>query len=554
MYYFLKRDNIMHKYNRLFPYKEIRKEQKVAIDFALKTLIDSDKKFCIIEAGTGVGKSAIGLTLGRYLDDYYCNKFTSDDVEYGGGSYFLTTQRILQEQYENDFGKPRGSMCSLYSASNYQCSHHKKNDCRTSLQMLKGEKKSSKFFKACAIGCKYKAKKKTFLESRESITNFPYFILESTYSGKITPRNVLIVDEAHNTESVLSTFVEMGVSQYFSEKVVKIKFPQKVTPVNFVKWLLTDYYPKLQAQILHFQEQIEKFGLAGKMKELKKLAIRYDMMTGHASKLEVFLQEYNPDNWIMEKQETEVRGYARIVYRAVDVSKFAKDYLFKMGRKVIFLSATILNGNAFAESLGLDKSEYDFISIPSPFPEKNRPIFTQGIGSMSANNIEKSLPHLKKAIEAIIEEHSNEKGIIHCHTYKIANYLKRNIKNSRLLSHNSDNRDDILKKHTTTKKPTILLSPSMTEGVDLKGELSRFQIICKIPYPYLGDQIVRKRMNNYRNWYGLQTAKSIVQSCGRSVRSSEDTAVTYILDSDWNRFYSRNKNMFPKDFNKLIIK
>ena len=238
----------------------------------------------------------------------------------------------------------------------------------SSLQELKGEKKGSAFFKACAIGCKYKEKKKNFLESRESITNFPYFILESTYSGKITPRNVLVIDEAHNTESVLSTFVEMGISQYFAEKIIKVNWPAKITPVNFVKWVLTDYYPKLQSQILHMQEKIEELGLSGKVKDLKSIAMRYDMMTGHASKLEVFLQEYSPDNWIMEQQETEVRGYTKVVYRAVDVSKFAKDYLFKMGRKVIFLSATILNGKAFAESLGLQEEEYDSISISSPFP------------------------------------------------------------------------------------------------------------------------------------------------------------------------------------------
>ena len=544
----------MNNYKNIFPYKSIRKEQQTAIDFGIKTLIESDKKFCIIEAGTGVGKSAIGLTLGRYLDDYYSAHFKPDDIDYNQGTYFLTTQKILQEQYEKDFGYPTGKMKSLYSASNYKCSYKKGNDCKTSLQELKGEKKGSPFFKACAIGCNYKAKKKSFLESRESITNFPYFILESTYSGKITPRNVLVIDEAHNTESVLSTFVEMGISQYFAEKIVKVTWPAKITPVNFVKWVLTDYYPKLQSQILHMQEKIESLGIGNKMKELKQIAIRYDMMTGHASKLEVFLQEYTPDNWIMETQETESRGYVRVVYRAVDVSKFAKDYLFKMGRKVIFLSATILNGKAFADSLGLKEDEYDYISIPSPFPKENRPIFTQGIGSMSSSSIQNSLPHLKTAVEAILEEHQGEKGIIHCHTYKIANYLKYNIKNSRLLTHDSNNRDAVLKKHTKSKKATVLLSPSMTEGVDLKGDLSRFQIICKIPYPYLGDQIIRKRMNKYKNWYGLQTAKSIVQSCGRSVRSNKDTAITYILDSDWNKFYSRNKNMFPKEFKSLIVK
>ena len=103
-------------------------------------------------------------------------------------------------------------------------------------------------------------------------------------------------------------------------------------------------------------------------------------------------------------------------------------------------------------------------------------------------------------------------------------------------------------------RPTVLLSPSMQEGVDLKGDLSRFQILCKVPYPYLGDKLVKKRMNRWQWWYPLQTAKTIVQSVGRSVRSDTDSAVTYILDSDWERFYSRNKALFPKGFDDCIQK
>ena len=94
----------------------------------------------------------------------------------------------------------------------------------------------------------------------------------------------------------------------------------------------------------------------------------------------------------------------------------------------------------------------------------------------------------------------------------------------------------------------------MTEGVDLRGEYSRFQVICKVPYPFLGDKLVKKRMNKWKGWYPLQTAKAVVQSVGRSVRSSDDHAVTYILDSDWDRFYSFNRNLFPKDFRESLTK
>ena len=112
----------------------------------------------------------------------------------------------------------------------------------------------------------------------------------------------------------------------------------------------------------------------------------------------------------------------------------------------------------------------------------------------------------------------------------------------------------MLRKHMNSKKPTVLLSPSMTEGVDLKGDLSRFQIICKVPYPYLGDPIIRKRMAKNAKWYPMKTAMSIVQSYGRSVRTMEDSAITYILDSDWRRFYSKNRDVFPAGFGKSIVR
>jgi ATP-dependent DNA helicase DinG len=204
--------------------------------------------------------------------------------------------------------------------------------------------------------------------------------------------------------------------------------------------------------------------------------------------------------------------------------------------------------------LGIKQDECAFISMPSPFPIENRPIFISPIGSMSMKNIDSSLPKLAQAVKAILAEHKNEKGIIHCHSYKVANYLKRNIRSSRLLAHDASNRDKVLFDHINGKKPTVLLSPSMTEGVDLKGDASRFQIICKVPYPYLGDKLIRKRMNKWKWWYPLQTLKVIIQSVGRSVRSKDDQAITYILDSDWDRFYSRNSGLFPTDFRNSILR
>jgi Rad3-related DNA helicase len=148
----------------------------------------------------------------------------------------------------------------------------------------------------------------------------------------------------------------------------------------------------------------------------------------------------------------------------------------------------------------------------------------------------------------LLEKHPKDKGIIHATNYRIAKYLQENISSPRLMLHDSTNRDEVLKRHIQSEEPTVLLSPSMMEGVDLYDDLSRFQIICKVPFPYLGDLVVKKRMERNKFWYPYMTAKSVIQSLGRSIRNESDHAVSYILDADWERFYNSNRKMFSNDF------
>ena len=288
------------------------------------------------------------------------------------------------------------------------------------------------------------------------------------------------------------------------------------------------------------------------MKEFLKVSSQYEILDKHICKLSRFITHYHKDNWVMNITETDVKNTKKFEFKPICVGPFSEQYLFRSATKVLMMSATIMNKDAFCETLGLPVNDVAFISIPSPFPVENRPIIASPIASMSFKNIDKGLPKMAQAVKAILDAHPDEKGIIHCHSYKIAQYLKRNIRSKRLLTHTSQDREKKLKIHMADPRPTVLLSPSMQEGVDLKGELSRFQILCKVPYPYLGDKLVKKRMHKWRWWYPLQTAKTIVQSVGRSVRSDTDTAVTYILDADWDRFWSRNKDIFPKGFKETL--
>jgi len=531
-----------------FPFANPRDQQVEAIELA-RLAFQQDKRFVIIEAGTGVGKSAIGVALNRLINSAGGRQHKSSG-DWKDGGYFLTTQKILQEQYVNDFS----DMLSLKSSSNYQCRYHKKNTCADSLRALSCADKKSKFFKTCAFNCTYKKTKEEFIRGEEGITNFAYFLAETQYSGKLKPRQMLVIDEAHNIEIQLSKFIEVTISERFAKTILKLQWPGNMTLKQSVYWVKNTYLPRLTEHVKFTKAGIKKYiGMEDRLQEFTSLAKKLEMLDKHECKINRFLEVYDPENWVVNRQEGYGRSMEKIEFKPIDVSTFSEDLLFKHGAKIILMSATILDGDAFCESLGIPKSEASFLSFESPFPPENKPILVNSVGSMSSKSIDSTLPKMVKAIKLIMEEHKSEKGIVHCHSYKVANYIKKNIRSRRLLIHDSTNRDEILAKHIASKGNTILLSPSMTEGVDLKDDCSRFQVLCKVPYPYLGDKLVKKRMYKWKWWYPLQTAKTIVQSVGRSVRHKDDFAVTYILDSDWERFYSRNKHFFPKDFKKSIV-
>ena len=76
-----------NNWKKYFPYDTPREQQSQAIDIALKAFRDSEKRFVILEAGTGVGKSAIGVTVSRMMKELSAY---SEDHE--PGAYFLITR------------------------------------------------------------------------------------------------------------------------------------------------------------------------------------------------------------------------------------------------------------------------------------------------------------------------------------------------------------------------------------------------------------------------------------------------------------------------------
>ena len=117
------------------------------------------------------------------------------------GTYYLTTQKVLQQQYMRDF-KKRG-MLSLQSSTNFQCKYYKQKTCAMARREMECTQ-DNRFKKSCGgTGCRYRKSKQDFMDGDHGVTNFSHFLAETYYSQQLTPRTMMVVDECHNTENEL---------------------------------------------------------------------------------------------------------------------------------------------------------------------------------------------------------------------------------------------------------------------------------------------------------------------------------------------------------------
>ena len=203
------------------------------------------------------------------------------------------------------------------------------------------------------------------------------------------------------------------------------------------------------------------------------------------------------------------------------------------------MSATILDVDAFCTSLGLAPKEVKFIQVPSDFPVQNRPVFPLNIAYLNSDSLQQQEVQTKisGAVENVMTLHRNHKGIILTTSYKQVNFIKENISeiNKRRLLQTDPEipRDEVITKHVNSTEPTVLISPSLYMGLDLKDDLSRFQIITKVPYPDLGDRWIDAKRKINGQWYIWQTGLKLVQGYGRSMMTllvlTMDTTILNVI-------------------------
>lgn len=524
-----------------------RHNQRVILN-RLDEMLKSGYKKIIISAPTGSGKSHIAATLAGALQS----------------AFIVTSTKQLQDQYAGDFPE----IPIIKGKSNFECYQLMEKTGITSksraflkrLTCEKGQcmiKRNGKVVDICKFKedsqgnqCTYYKQKDEGLQRPRTVLNYAmYFYLkkfQNTTPG--VDRRVTIFDEAHTIENEVVRFIGYDVlGSHLTEVGLDQRRFDMESSLGMVRMLdsLKDAYADLI-------KKSSKPITANEAMRLKRLDSRLDGIVNARRDI-----NQNVDNFIMQKPQFDEAGrFKRVSAVPLDITGYTRD-LFD-SEVQIFMSATIDKSN-FSKMMGLNNCA--FIDVPkSPFPIESRRVHFQDVARLSSRSPESDEIRVAEAIDQILSRHQNSRGLILTSSRARCNNLLRRLSRQQAgrieMAHskNEDNStiDEVLDVHRQTSNG-VLLSSSLWQGIDLKGDLSRFQIIEKCPFPYLGDARVAAKNRADRTWYAYQTVVKILQGIGRSVRDMDDSAVTYVMDSAVRDILVRYRTMVPTAYHDILF-
>jgi Rad3-related DNA helicase len=372
---------------------------------------------------------------------------------------------------------------------------------------------------------------------------------------------VLIVDEAHNLEAQLvrvftASFAPDQMKAWFGGPLPRF------ASADEYRVLFEDHVARLDAELTLIDGRLESLrppGLGDEAllsypltAEEQELLEQRDLLESALARLHFFLDAAGTE-WVVRYPDSDLGATLELV--PLTVSAMAPALLWDAADLVVLSSAFIGRREIIAGYFGLEADAVHALASASPFAVERRRIEYHPVGVLSKATLPELEPALFAEVAAILATHRAEKGLVHAASYAAARRLLAYLADRAPDEHrrvifveSSEAKARALDHHRASPLPTVLLSPSLREGVDLPDDFLRFQIVTKMPYPDLGDPWTAARHARDPRWYALETAKALVQAYGRSCRHAGDHGVTYILDGQFARFVQRYRPLLPAWF------
>jgi Rad3-related DNA helicase len=473
-----------------------------------------------VSAPTACGKSLMNVTTALWQ-----SKTAFKQVA------MLAPRKNLQDQITNEFTW----MSCLKGMSAYVCDNCivPGANCRAVKQL---------YGKVCGEDCKYIRARNTAKNADIALFNFHSYFVNEMH------KDVAIIDEGHGTIDLLYSLFEKHLWQ------VEVGYPDDIEVnakgvANFLGELIQNMTDRLGMMMNSKTDPdtIEKL-----QQEIESLDL---MRTG---------LNISGDDFIIKKKKGMYYGEAKqfrkteqeyLYIKTTKIDKLAEKVLWPRNKvsKIILTSATISKDDI--ELLGLDKGRrVAYYTAESPIPVDNRLILIDPVASMSYRNRQEAYPKIYKKILDIANTHKGQKGVVHA-TYDVARELKARLgEGGRFLFHDNTNKDQVLKAFMASKGDKILVASGMAEGIDLKDDLARFQVIVMLQFPSLQDDVMQWMAREHPRRYRWMAIRNLIQQAGRIVRTETDYGVTYVIGSEMNKgFFMETRDMWPEWFVKAMV-
>lgn len=397
--------------------------------------------------------------------------------------------------------------------------------------------------------CPYERQKNRAIVAPFRCVNHAYLVTEAAHVGRFLsatkPTDLLIIDEAE----MLEHSILQQVSVSFPAKVrddLCLGKPKFVTKEESIKeWLQDVVIPALKRDFAMYPKETTD----------RKVIRQRDTAANRLQATQFVLSHYD-NGWVFDHSGDTWS------LRPVWASHWGAKWIGTRAKRILAMSATLISGDQVAEDLGLPEPRVT-VSITGGFDPGLRPIYLAPVCDLRSKGEEgqpKAIPQaeidkLIIGVAGILARHPRDRILIHCHTYKLARQIYAGLDSPRLMMYDPGGRDEALQAYLQADA-AVLVAPSLERGVNLPDDLCRVVVWAKVPFPNLGDPVVRRRRYSGgptgARWYSVETIRAVVQGCGRAVRHNEDWAETYILDSAFMGIWRKDKRLLPAWFSAAV--
>ncbi|ERH12731.1 MAG: Rad3-related DNA helicase [halophilic archaeon J07HB67] len=399
--------------------------------------------------------------------------------------------------------------------------------------------------------CPYYSARAVAANREIAATTLAYF-MRTAGSELFRQRDVVVIDEAHG----LAEWAEMYATIDLSPRTLPVWEDLRVPNVRDADDTLTQTVRFAESVVGACDRALEE--LRGRQELSPREASRRDRLAERKSELAWFVRDArDPESattWVVDQPDGAGGGISVV---PLEPARYLRHTVWDRGQKFALLSATILDKRSFCRGVGLDPADVALVEVGHTFPVENRPLFDTTRGKMTYDHRDETTPAVARLCVRLMAAHPDQKGLIHAHSYDIARRLADRFADAgvgpRVRTHGREDRDRQLERWLAADDPEVFVSVKMEEALDLAGDLCRWQVLCKAPYANTNDSRVARRLaDDQWGWYYRTALRTVIQACGRVVRSPDDYGATYLADSSLLELFDRAATDVPPWFQDQI--